>query len=231
MKICVVMWCDGKTAKKYGCTSYHINKIYCEKYGYDLMFSSKRRHNREDLAWEKLPMVIEHLDNYDYVIWIDADAHFYVDKGPIEDLIKEHKDVQIIFSEDGTCKGFPSELDPSEWLKSSCEVRYPALNTGVFIVKNAPDVKELLDVWTYDEWLFKQNYPYWEQGVCQKMYELNTCNIRDISVVLPLNILQNYERFTKHNPYVRHFPSMLKSTHGIKKSFRAYLRLVDETSV
>ena len=224
MKICVVMWCDGKTAKKYGCTSYHINKIYCEKHGYDLKFSSKRRHNREDLAWEKLPMVIEHLDNYDYVIWIDADAHFYVDRGPIEDLIKEHKDVQIIFSEDGTCKGFPSELDPSEWLKSSCEVKHPTLNTGVFIVKNTPDVKKLLDVWTYDEWLFEQNYPYWEQGVCQKMYELNTCNIRDISVVLPLNILQNYERFTKHNPYVRHFPSMLKSTHGIKKSFRGYLK-------
>ena len=224
MKICVVMWCDGKTAKKYGCTSYHINKIYCEKHGYDLRFSSKRRHNREDLAWEKLPMVIEHLDNYDYVIWIDADAHFYVDRGPIEDLIKEHKDVQIIFSEDGTCKGFPSELDPSEWLKSSCKVRHPALNTGVFIVKNTSDVKKLLDVWTYDEWLFKQNYPYWEQGVCQKMYELNTCSIRDISVVLPLNVLQNYERFTKHNPYVRHFPSMLKSTHGIKKSFRGYLK-------
>ena len=228
MKICVVMWCDGKTAKKYGCTSYHINKIYCEKHGYDLKFSSKRRHNREDLAWEKLPMVIEHLDNYDYVIWIDADAHFYVDSGPIEDLIKEHKDAQIILSEDATCKGFPSP-DPREWLESfsTCNEQYPMLNTGFFIVKNTPDVKNLLNVWTYNEELFSHNYPYWEQGVCQKMYELNTCNIRDISIVLPINILQNFERETKHTPFVRHFPHTLKSHHGIKKTFRGYLKQLD----
>ena len=139
-------------------------------------------------------------------------------------LINEYKDEQIIFSEDGTSKGFPCELDPSEWLQSNCKERYPMLNTGVFIVKNTPNVKKLLNFWTYDEWMFEQNYPYWEQGVCQKMYELNTCNIRDISVVLPLNILQNYERFTKHNPYVRHFPHMLKAEHGIKKTFRGYLK-------
>ena len=34
-KICVVMWFDGLTAKKYGKLSYTINKAYCDKYGYD----------------------------------------------------------------------------------------------------------------------------------------------------------------------------------------------------
>ena len=228
MNICIVMWCDGKTAKKYGCTSYHINKLYCQKYGYDLKFSSKRRHNREDLAWEKLPMVIEHLDNYDYVIWIDADAHFYIDRGPIEDIINEHKDTQIIFSECGTAKGFPAP-DPRGWLKSfsTCKEKYPALNTGVFIVKNTPQAKEFLNKWTYDQELFMMGLQFWEQGVCQKMYELNTCNIRDISVVIPINILQNFERETKRNPYIRHFPHSLKSLYGIKKTFRRYLKQIE----
>ena len=216
-KICIVMWFDSAVAKKYGKLSYAINKAYCKKYGYDFKFSSKKRHNRKDLAWEKLPMVIEHLNNYDYVIWIDADAHFYIDRGPIEDLINQYHNKEIIFSEDGTCKGFPLETDSN----------YPAINTGVFIVKNTPNVKEILNFWTYDRWMFKQNYSNWEQGVCQKMYELNTYNIRDISCIVPYNIIQNYQKVTKHNPYVRHFPCDLKALLGIKRAFRGYLKALE----
>jgi len=48
MKIGVLMWCDELTAEKYGNTSYKINKLYCDKHGYDLVFSSERRHDRDE---------------------------------------------------------------------------------------------------------------------------------------------------------------------------------------
>jgi hypothetical protein len=213
MNIAVLMWCDGKTSKRYGNTSYHINKIYCDKHGYDLIFSSERRHDRDDLAWEKVPMVIEHIKQYDYVIWIDADAHFYIDRGPIEDVIKEHPSSHFIFSED--C----SPLSP-EFMADGCL----SINTGLFIVKNTPESEEILNKWAYDNDLFNLRLSGWDQGVANKMYVTNTCRLRDQSVILPFNVLQNFEKETKHDPYIRHLAGNTKRIHGIKKTFRGYLK-------
>ena len=73
-KICVVMWFDDNI-KSYAEINYIINKKYCDKYGYDIIKSSERRTNLE-ATWERVPLMIEHLHNYEYVIWIDADAFF-----------------------------------------------------------------------------------------------------------------------------------------------------------
>ena len=217
MKIAVLMWCDGKTTKRYGNTTYHINKTYCDKHGYDLIFSSQRRHDRNDLAWEKIPMVIEHIKQYDYVIWIDADAHFYIDRGPIEDVIKEHPRAHFIFSEDGVPKGIPASKVEG----------YTSINTGFFIVKNTTESEKILNKWAYDDVLFCLRLSAWDQGVANKMYVTNTCNIRDLSVILPFNVLQNFDKETRHDPYVRHFAGNSKRVHGIKKTFRRYLKQIE----
>ena len=217
MKIAVLMWCDSETTKRYGNTSYHINKIYCDKHGYDLIFSSERRHDRDDLAWEKVPMVIEHIKKYDYVIWIDADAHFYIDRGPIEDVIKEHPRAHFIFSED--CNPPAPAL-----MADGCL----SINTGLFIVKNTPESEEILNKWAYDDDLFYLRLPGWDQGVANKMYVTNTCRLRDQSVILPFHVLQNFEKETKHDPYIRHLAGTTKRIHGIKKTFRRYLKQIEQ---
>jgi len=218
MKIGVLMWCDELTAEKYGNTSYKINKLYCDKHGYDLVFSSEKRHDRDDLAWEKVPMVIEHIKKYDYVIWIDADAHFYIDKGPMEDVIMEHPSSHFIFSED-----IPDI--PPEFIAEGCL----SINTGLFIVKNTPESEEILNKWAYDDDLFNLRLSCWDQGVVNKMYVTNTCRLRDQSVVLPYNVLQNFEMETKHDPYIRHLAGGVKHKgHGIEKMFRRYLKQIEQ---
>ena len=71
MKIAVLMWCDSETTKRYGNTSYHINKIYCDKHGYDLIFSSGVFHH---IPHQEHGSIINHLSrllnqNGKIVIW------------------------------------------------------------------------------------------------------------------------------------------------------------------
>jgi hypothetical protein len=232
-KIGVLMWCDELTAEKYGNTSYKINKLYCDKHGYDLVFSSERRHNRVDLAWEKLPMVIEYLDKYDYVIWIDADAHFYLDRGPVGDVIGEHPDAHVIFSGE--------DVGPVN------EDNDIGINTGIFIVKNTSEAKEILTKWAYDEALFDLGLRDWEQGVVRRMHSLNMLQLRNLSVIVPYGKLQSFEQIDEYPysgqvhrklepcskrrdeyPYVRHFAGGFKRYYGIKKTFRRYLKQIHD---
>ena len=67
------------TIKNYGELTYEINKKYCEKYNLDIIVSNEKKYENRPPAWEKLPLLLEHISNYDYVIWIDADAFFYSD--------------------------------------------------------------------------------------------------------------------------------------------------------
>jgi len=60
------------------------------------------------------------------------------------------------------------------------------------------------------------------------MYITNTCRLRDQSVILPFNVLQNFEKETKHDPYIRHLAGNTKSIHGIKKTFRRYLKQIEQ---
>ena len=95
MKIAVLMWYDGEF-ESYGDNCYKINKVYCDKYGYDLIKSSERVYDSVSLPfrkahWERYPLILKHIKNYDYVVWIDADAFFYNISPPIIDLINKYK--------------------------------------------------------------------------------------------------------------------------------------------
>tara|TARA_R110002020_G_scaffold438063_1_gene648463 strand:+ start:1622 stop:2296 length:675 start_codon:yes stop_codon:yes gene_type:complete len=216
MKIGVLMWCDEHTAKKYGNISYQINKLYCDKHGYDLIFSSKRRQKRDELPWEKIPMVIEYIDKYDYTIWIDTDAHFYIDKGPLEDIIKQCPGAHFIFSED------------QETVIASCYECYEVrdrksshrLNSGIFIVKNTKEARQILTKWAYDDTLYSLQRANWEQGVLQEMWKTNMLNINDLSVIIPYGILQNFSKKPEKMPYIRHFAGTFKTS--IKQTFETY---------
>ena len=103
-----------------------------------------------------------------------------------------------------------------------------SINTGLFIVKNTPESEEILNKWAYDDDLSNLNLSCWDQGVVNKMYVTNTCRLRDQSVVLPYNVLQNFDKETKHDPYIRHLAGPAKRTHGIKKMFRRYLKQIEQ---
>jgi hypothetical protein len=190
MKIGVVMFYDD-AIKEYAELNYKINKLYCEKYGFDLHVSHMRTFTDRHPSWEKLPLVLKHLTNYDYLIWVDADAFFYLDSGNILDLIREHSTANIIFSKD------MNQMNPY-------------MNCGIFIAKNTQYTIDLLNKLAYDTDLDKHNpYPgWWEQGLMMFMYYHNILDIRNNIVMCDYGILQHFNpsevsNFSK-KPYILH---------------------------
>ncbi len=188
MKVGLVMFYD-ENIKKYGNLNAIINSVYCKKYNIDFICSHKRQYTSRYAAWERFPLILQHLDNYDYLIWIDADAHFYLDAGNICDIIKAHKNSHIIFSKDLT----------------------GPVNTGFFIVKNTEYSKQFIKMWAYDDNLYKNNtIPHiWDNGVMIDMYVANTLDISNNSVFINYGVLQHFSNNELANferkPYIVHY--------------------------
>ena len=76
MKIAVCMFYDDNI-KEYSDITRSINDIYCRKHGIDLIVSKTARKSERKPHWERIYLILVHLSNYDYMVWIDSDAFFY----------------------------------------------------------------------------------------------------------------------------------------------------------
>lgn len=172
MKIAVIMFYDDNI-KYFGDINYNLNKLYCEKYNLEIIVLNKPRYSERHPAWERLPLILDNISNYDYLIWIDSDAFFYNDANNIIDIINSDKNVNFIFSND---------------------IGNNSLNSGVFIIKNSQYSIDFLTKWTYDEELYKNNpHPYWwDQGVLIYMWDNNILDIKNNSLVIKYGILQHF---------------------------------------
>jgi len=130
MKIAVLQFYTNNIS--YGPYSEEINKKYCEEKGYTYICDkddSKIRSISENrsLHWCKIKIVKEVLDtnNFDYILFLDADAIISNFNQNIEDFIDS--DYNMIFAEDiGS---------------------HSSMNTGVFLVKNSEWSKNFLNTW------------------------------------------------------------------------------------
>jgi hypothetical protein len=166
------MWYDSKIAS-YGDINYKINKIYCEKHNFDLICSNKKKYKHRHSAWERLPLILEHIEKYDYIIWIDADAFFYIDSANICNIIEKNMDKNFIFSNDIGNKN---------------------INTGLMIIKNCTYCIDFIKIWAYSEELYKQNphKAWWDQGVLIDMINKNISDIKNNCIFHDYGILQEF---------------------------------------
>lgn len=216
-RIGVFMWYDSNI-KDYAEINYKINKLYCEKYGYTLIKSHERLYTNRKPHWERIPLLLKYIndDMFDYLIWIDADAYFYIDAPPIENVIISHLDKLIIFSGDTDIKN-----------NFICEI-----NSGFFILKSCGETKTILEKWGYDEELFSskeilnQNYfgrgTWNDQAVLRLMYDHNILNLKNESIVIDYGILQHFNKShnLKNKLYeLKDTPFVFHSTNGNNMNF------------
>jgi hypothetical protein len=168
----------------YGDVNYNINKIYCDKHGYDIIKTNKKKFLDRTPHWERLPFILRHLEQYDYVVWLDADAHFYVDSPPLTNIINEYPDKLFILSGD-------IDTPPYD--------NYAAINSGFFIAKSIVETRQIFYEWAYSEKLYNNRYGfivgkdkglYQDQGVLRLMVDQNLFGMKDKSVVIEYGILQ-----------------------------------------
>jgi hypothetical protein len=199
------MWYDDNI-KSYGDINYKINQSYCEKYNLEIICSHKKMHPTRCAMWERLPLLLQNLSNYDYMIWIDADAFFYFEASNILDIIIDNPTPNFIFSNDLGNRN---------------------INTGFFIVKNSQYSIDFLNRWAFDEELFKTNpYPYWpDQGVLIDMYETNIMSIKDNSVLYDYGRLQHFFKNDKNDKcYVFHLAG--RQTYDRNRESEEYYRIL-----
>jgi hypothetical protein len=188
MKICLLMFYDDNI-KAYGDINYKINKLYCEKYGLDIIVSNNILNINRLQHYQRLYLILKYIDNYDYIMWIDADAFFYIDSSNIVDIINNNPEKDFIFSND---------------------ISTTNINTGFFIVKSTNYSKDFINIWAYDEELYNNNScPWWyDQGILIDMYEKNILDIQKKSIIYDYGILQSFNEKEltnlSINPYIYH---------------------------
>ena len=145
-KILIVSGCDEKQ-ECFGQLAFQNFSEYADKWGYDFksytgdnfyftkglgantheMQTEKQSEQTIAFNWNKVGVVGSNLYDYDYVLWIDADAF----------IVNFTKSIEEIFDLDNTDKEFFLAPDAV------------SLNAGVFLVKNCPNMHSLFKEWTY----------------------------------------------------------------------------------
>lgn len=188
LKICAVMWYDSNISS-YADINLQINRAYCKKHNIELIVSDEKTYKNRHAPWEKLPMILKHIRKYDYILWIDADAFFYIDSKDIRIIIEDNINKPFIFSND---KGNTN------------------INSGFFIVKNTEYSIKFLEKWAYDERLYIQNScpGWWEQGVLIDIFKKNILNISSNNIYYPYGILQHFPvdriELFRDKPFINH---------------------------
>ena len=185
MRVCLLMFYDDNI-RDYGDINYKINKLYCEKYNLDLILSKEKTYKDRHSAYERLPLILKHIKDYDYIVWIDADAFFYINSNNIIDIINSNSNTNFICSND---------------------IGNNNINTGIFIVKNSQYSIDFLTKWAYDEELYINNpYPtWWDQGVLINMINQNILDINQNLIKYDYGVLQHfYEHDKLDKTYIYH---------------------------
>lgn len=179
-RIAVCTWYDDGI-KKYADIARDINQKYCDLHGYEFIVKHDRKLRERQQQWECIPTVLELVNtgNYDYIVWIDADAVFRLNHknfNLLENIIDDNNNKNIILSAD--------------------TVGYDIINTGIFIVKSNNYTKDILQqiIDSKDEKCMKYNEWGHEQECMTYFYKDNINNFKDNTVILEEGILQSWHK-------------------------------------
>jgi len=193
MKIGVFMWFN-KHCDEFGEINYLINKKYCDKHNYKIIKCNKSRVNSFGLVgfFERYALLYEYMEkDYDYLVWIDADAFFYIDSPPLTNFINFYKNKDFILS--GDYDRYNNDH------KNNLE--HKDINSGFFIVKNNLYVKKILyELYTNKEWYNNKIGCWHDQAVLRYIYINNLENFKAHSIIISYPILMHFPQL---DPYYK----------------------------
>ena len=184
-KIAIVSLYDQNYAH-IGQYSDENKKRYAEKHGYDLFLYHERLDNSRPGAWSKILAIQNHLKDYDWIYWSDADSLIMNMAIKLEKFI-DNKFNMII----------------------SKEVSYGELNTGSFLIKNCIWSRSLLKQ-IYAQTNFV-NHRLWEQAALAYLFKKMPTLLTYVKILPQRTLNSNiiYEKWPdgifKEGDFVLHF--------------------------
>ena len=100
VKIAVVMLVIGDNYRKLLKPSIDRKIAYCKKHNYDLIICKKNLIPKRHLIWSKIPLILNFIDKYDWILCSDADTLIMNDSIKLENYINASKGKNAIFNEE-----------------------------------------------------------------------------------------------------------------------------------
>lgn len=147
---------------------------YCDKNNYDFICSNVSIDLSRKPTWSKIMILQQNLKNYEWLMWIDADAAITSKDIKIESIIDDNYNI-IITRED--CRDGI------------------IINAGVFLIKNTEWSKNFLDKWNKQSKFVRRVFG--DQKGFEQLYE-NSVDIRNNTKIIKQKIMNSFpEMFTK----------------------------------
>jgi hypothetical protein len=205
-KFHIFMAFDEKYGELMGNNTAKINKLYCEKYGFNFHKMNLKIDKNKNITYfknKKSYKAVPHYGRYlalseliekypkDHVfMYIDSDAALLNHKVDITKWIPYDKDVYILFG---------NEFHDSFYIRYSSFIRNIVngitFNSGVFIARNNQWVKNFLDNILYGElcnWNRTKKYIYYDQQCISNLINSNSNKEKKYIKVIPFkNPIQN----------------------------------------
>jgi hypothetical protein len=165
--------------EEYASLSANINSRYCDMHGHTYI----REVYEKTLihpSVEKLFVVRRHLNEHEWIAWIDSDACIINHRKNIAEFTDSAKDLITSGHEFGfNLKG--------ERVRYKMVGQEAGINGGVFLVRNCPWSHNFLQAWINLCILGSElRSAFWEQGILQWMLSRNICNLQaNIELICP----------------------------------------------
>lgn len=159
-----------------------INKLeYCNKHDYVFIEDNSVYNQNKPIPWSKLLLINRYLNQFDYLVWVDADILIMNPEIKIESFIEKYSNYDLI-----------------------CGSDWKMINTGFMIIKNTDFSRNFIDkVYNneYDPMSSGERYQNWEQGSFIHLHDNNYLNCKErIKVTEPIEMNSYWFNF-----YLGHF--------------------------
>jgi hypothetical protein len=188
-------------------------EAYCKRWGYQFECFEGTLDDTRPPAWSKIRHVLNLLDRYDWVFWLDADALIMNQERPVEDLLDDGYNM-ILVKHPG--------LDRFGNLH---------LNTGSFFIKSDDWSRSLLKE-VYAQAQFT-DHPFWEQEAFMSLYRERPDLRERIKVEIQARKFNSIANSYAKGDFVFHAISPMRTEQGkidlIQNVLLQDMRIPDET--
>lgn len=181
MKIGVCSFAFGekyKDAVKYGIIT---KKLYCRNNNYTFIDDENFLDHTRDYQWSKIPVILQFIKDYDYIVWIDADSFIMNNDVKLETFITrmEERNKKLMYASDG------------HWV-----------NTGVMFIKNCSEIVDF-----FNEAWNRTNEICHEQGAIDVLWRHNWKQCKEWIEITPDQTEYNscWYKF-RWGQFILHFP-------------------------
>jgi hypothetical protein len=170
-----------KEIEEYAQLTVPNNLDYCKTNHYDFIAYYGKLDPLRPAPWSKIPLILAYIRDYEWCVWIDADAAIINKSITIESLLEGYEGYDFVVSRDDN-----------------------GINCGVFVLKNTdPAINMLISSYNKTQYI---NHPWWEQKAIMEFLKDEACGVK--VGYIAKNRINSYTNDYKAGDFILHTPGM-----------------------